>query len=332
MNGDEPVTLSRISSLTILFSFLFSLSQAQGQDLFVLGGATHYIPSGDPSYSWQLEYTEELGEHFSYTVSYLNEGHFPTHHRDGEAAQLRMRTSLLDRRLVLTAGGGPYFYYDTVAARSGGSYSNSHGFAAMYTLAASWRLDNHWLLQARANFVDTANSIDTFSTLVGIGYQLTPSPPSCPPAGESGRISSRNLVTLFIGQTIVNSFASEQSSARSIEYRRSMKNFDWTLAWINEGDNRLIRRNGITTQLWAVKSFFTDRLALGIGGGPYISVDHYHNRENQSNDNRLVSGIVTMTSSYRFYPEWEARISWNRIVTNYNIDTDVLMGGVGYAF
>ena len=43
-------------------------------------------------------------------------------------------------------------------------------------------------------------------------------------------------------------------------------------------------------------------------------------------------GIVTLTTSYRFHPHWGVRASWNRIVTNYNRDTDVILGGIGYRF
>ena len=45
-----------------------------------------------------------------------------------------------------------------------------------------------------------------------------------------------------------------------------------------------------------------------------------------------VSGIVTLTASYRFHPHWDLRTSWYRIVTSYDRDTDVLLGGVGYRF
>jgi hypothetical protein len=48
-------------------------------------------------------------------------------------------------------------------------------------------------------------------------------------------------------------------------------------------------------------------------------------------DERL-SGIVTLTASYRFDPHWFARLSWNRIVTGYDRDTDVILLGGGYRF
>ena len=39
-----------------------------------------------------------------------------------------------------------------------------------------------------------------------------------------------------------------------------------------------------------------------------------------------------MTASYRIGREWTARFSWNRVLSNYDRDTDVLLFGVGYRF
>lgn len=47
---------------------------------------------------------------------------------------------------------------------------------------------------------------------------------------------------------------------------------------------------------------------------------------------RPVSAIATFTASYRLRPQWCLRASWDRIVTNYDRDTDVIMGGIGYRF
>src|SRR6478609_8116872 len=46
----------------------------------------------------------------------------------------------------------------------------------------------------------------------------------------------------------------------------------------------------------------------------------------------FVAGIFTMTASYRIGREWTARFSWNRVLSNYDRDADVLLFGVGYRF
>jgi len=73
-------------------------------------------------------------------------------------------------------------------------------------------------------------------------------------------------------------------------------------------------------------------LSLGAGGGLYFRLDHYENLFNEAYADRNISGIVTLTASYRIGPVWALRASWNRIVTSYNSDTDVLLGGIGYRF
>jgi hypothetical protein len=308
---------------------------AEAQELHGFGGLMQHTEAGERSYSWQLEYQEGLGEHFAYSISYLNEGHVPEHHRDGQMAQLWTRTNLLDRRLSLAAGLGPFRYFDTTAAKAGASYQNDHGWGVAMSLAATWYTADRWLFQLRTNVVETASSIDTISTLIGIGYQLEPPPTRgpLPMASPQRRKTTDNELTVFLGRTIVNSFSSEHSIAAAVEYRHGLWRYvDWTVGWLFEGDNRLTRRNGLTTQLWATRAVLDDRLSLGIGAGPYINVDHYRNPLQTSERTRAISGIVTLTASYRLTPDWALRSSWNRIVTSYNRDTDVILAGVGYRF
>lgn len=309
---------------------------ARAQEFCALGGILQDASGGNSSSAWQLEYRQGLGEHFAFGISYLNEGHVPSHHRDGNSAALWARTSLFDRKLSLEAGAGPYFFYDTTKAEAGASFSDDHGWGAIFSLAATWYTDHRWFFQLRNNWVETFTSIDTFSTLVGIGYQLDPPPapgaiadPEPQPA-----TTTRNELTFFAGQTIVNSFDSQHSTALSLEYRRGLWRYlDWTVAWLHEGDNRLIRRNGIASQLWLVRAFLADRLALGFGGGAYFAIDRYsQSAESQRHDTEEAAAIVTMTGSYRLAPHWDLRTSWNRIVTNYDRDTDVILGGIGYRF
>jgi hypothetical protein len=240
-----------------------------------------------------------------------------------------------DRRLTLAAGAGPFYYFDTLAAKEGASYANDHGWGANISLAATWYTADRWLLQFRSNLIETGGGLDTVSALVGIGYQLeAPTEPGPRPFArpQSEKITS-NEVTAYIGRAIVNSFRSEQSVATAIEYQRNLWRFvDGSVSWIYEGDKRLTRRNGISSQLWLTKDFFDEQLALGFGAGAYYSVDHYQILNGNQEKTRTLSGIVTLTTSYRFHPHWGVRVSWNRIVTNYNRDTDVILGGVGYRF
>ena len=305
------------------------------QEFYVLGGVMETEDSAHNSYSWQLEYMQGLVEHAAFSVSYLNEGHVPSHHRDGTSGQIWARTNLLDRRLSLAAGVGPYYYFDTTAAKAGASFTDDHGWKAMVSLAATWYTDSRWLFQVRSNWVTAGNANDTVSAVAGIGYQLDrpPSPGPLPKEPPQRHRTTDNELTVFIGRTIINSFNSEHSVATSIEYRRGLWQYvDWTVAWLYEGDNHLLRRDGLATQLWAVRDFLDDRLALGIGGGAYFAVDHYAAGRRGTDTSDNLAGIVTLTGSYRIHRHWDVRTSWNRIVTDYNRDTDIILGGVGYRF
>lgn len=321
----------------ILIAVLLIAPQpADAQEFFGLGGVVRSSNAGtdDSSASWQLEYREALGEYFAASISYLNEGHVPAHHRDGHAVQLWTRTDALDRRLSLSVGIGPYYYFDTtIPAGSTGTFTNEHGFGGAFSLAAIWQAQSPWLFQVRTNWVKTFGGMDTVSALAGIGYQLdTPRQPqssASPP--EQREKTTDNEITLFVGRTITNSFESERSTALGIEYRRGLWRYvDWTVSWIYEGDSRLIRRDGLASQLWAVKAFFDDRVALGVGSGAYVAIDRHPDRGQDGH--RSVSAIATFTGSYRLHEHWCLRTSWNRIVTDYDRDTDVIMGGIGYRF
>jgi hypothetical protein len=173
------------------------------------------------------------------------------------------------------------------------------------------------------------------SAVAGIGYQMDQpaAPGSVTKEQSTEKMTTNNEFTLFLGQTIVNSFNSEKSIATSAEYRHGLfKHVDWTVAWLYEGNNELRRRNGMTTQLWAVREFLDDRMAIGFGAGAYFALDHYSKVLRGNVQNRTVSGIVSLTGSYRVNPDWDMRVTWNRVVTNYSSDTDVLLGGIGYRF
>jgi hypothetical protein len=308
---------------------------AIAQEIFGLGGAIQDIGSGGSSYSWQIEYRQALNEYLAASISYLNEGHISSHHRDSHTAQLWAGTRLADRRLSLSVGIGPLYYYDTVPASSDISHVNEHGWGLNSSLAAIWHTDSRWLLQLRSNWIESDSRHDTVSVLVGVGYQLEPSAgpsPSAAISAESQHDRPNELVA-YVGRTIVNSLDSEHSVAVGIEYRRQLSPYlEGSISWLYEGDSRLVRRHGFTGEIWAARYFLDERLGLGIGGGLYFNADRYSHVVEQGDTDRLVSGIVSLTGSFRVTPEWELRTVWHRIVTNYDRDTDVLLGGIGIRF
>jgi hypothetical protein len=321
-------------TVVLVIAVVFAACPVNAQELSGLAGTSDATPARESTYAWQLEYLEGLGEHFAYSLDYLNEGHITAHHRDGDAILIWGRRDFFDRHLALGAGVGPYYYFDTLQAGTN-SYNNDHGWGAMVSYTATWYTAERLFYQVRLNWVYTDNrSFDTRSLLFGFGYQLAP-PSSTGPlnnAPPQREDTTKNEVTVFYGNTILNSFGSEPANSCVIEYRRHLSRYvDWTLSYLYEGENDNFGRSGVTSQLWFGRSFFSDHLSVGFGAGGYATLE-YRNAQAHNDSDTFLSGIVTMTTSYRFLPQWSVRISWNRIVTNYNADADGILVGIGYHF
>jgi hypothetical protein len=321
--------------LLLILAMLLTSGAAHAQELLFLGGNSKERSLSETTYAWAIEYAHGLSNNTFVTFAWHNEGHLEDHHRDGPAVQFWGHIDLLDQHLSLVLGAGPYSYFDTAQAAQGASYNNDHGLGMIYSAGLNWYTRSRWFLQLRANHIETDSDVDTSALLLGVGYQLT-TPSGVGPrtiAPPFKKKTTNNEITFFVGRTILNSFSSESSTASAIEYRRGLNDYlDWTVAWLHEGAHHIIRRNGVTSQLWLVRAFVNDRLMLGIGAGGYFVVNkEQHASNSEGNDERL-SGILTTTASYRFNPQWFARLSWNRIMTGYDRDTDVILTGIGYRF
>ncbi len=288
--------------------------------------------------AYQLEYMEGLGENFAWSVSYLNQGHFIDHHRDGNAVNLWLRTNQFNRHLSLAVGAGGVFYYDTIIPAAPAPASDFHGWGTMVNAAAMWYTDSRFIFQVRGSWIRGGSSFDTLSALAGIGYQLDrpekPGPVAWAPAEI--RDTNDNEVTVFGGQTVVNipsSGNSGRSAALCLEYRRRLPWYlEFSTGALYEGRNDLIDRYGLTTELWLAKSFFNEHLALSAGGGAYFAEDERRDPAVIRSSGIFISEIASLSGSYRLTPHWAIRATWDRIITSYSRDTDLFLGGIGYRF
>lgn len=311
----------------------FYAAPADAQEFSVLAGSLW--GGGDRSYAWAFDYQEGLSEHTALGFTWYNEGHIPDHHRDGQAVQFWGRMPLENRRFVLSAGVGPYRYFDTVPAAEGRGYSNTHGWGVLMSVRAAYYTSHRWIAQLQLNRAQVFSGPDTTSVMFGVGYQLDA--PGTPGPRDAALLRTRNVtnneVTAMLGETILNSRSSPSTLGGSIEYRRGLTRLvDWTATWLYEGAKQGIRRNGIASELWLTRAFLDDKLTLSAGAGGYFAVNQ-RTREGQpgAGDGRL-SGIVSISASYRLSDRWLTRITWNRVVTRYDRDTDVIQAGVGYRF
>ncbi len=303
------------------------VQRAAAQALVVYGGIGKQENVAERAIPWSVEYTERLVGPFDAGLLYSNQGHYEGHHRDGIGLQLWLRSPRFGP-FSLAAGAGPFYYFDTVRDGADG-YANLHGTGVIYTVEGQWQFHRRWFAAIRGNHAHTRKSFDTNAVLVGLGYRwesaLTESRP------EDGLPVARHEVDVLLGRTVVNSFASQHSVAAALEYRRSVRHWlDWSVAVLHEGDTRVIRRNGVASQLWLVRRAHDDRVALGVGLGPYIAIDRHDPVEVQGRGERL-AGLVSLSASYRFTPRWNVRATWHRVLADYDRDTDVF-AGIGYGF
>jgi len=320
----------RPRALSLLLPLLSA--PALAQEVYALGGAQYTHSLDELTYSFAYEYQQNLSEHFTGTFTWLNEGHVTAHHRDGYSVQLWTRWPNLPRTLVVSAGLGPYRYYDTTYGSPGvGGVTDAHGWGVLYSLAAQWYFRVPWVLQMRYNRARTPNSIDTDTLQIGIGYQFDPATrpgPVVPAASYPFTSPERNEVTLMAGNSVQNNFQSPHGVAWALEYRRRLNPYiDATATYLDEGDTHVVKRRGVALQGWLTREFLAHRASVGVGGGFYFARD-----QDQRGARTEGLGLLTMAAAYRFTEHVATRLHWYRTLTINGRDTDVVLLGLAYAF
>jgi hypothetical protein len=322
--------MRRTLVLVLLLGLIALPGPVLSQEVFIRFGDTRETggTAASQTYSYGVSYFQGFGENLAWSVGYLNEGHFPNHKRDGLDFQGWARLNVLDRRLSLGVGAGPYLYWDTVLGSTTAVYTDQHGVGAVFSAAANWYTDSRFIIQGKVNYVVTPNSIDTLSATIGVGYQLdkptTPGPltgPSPAPAQDL-----KDEITFFGGRTVTNAGKDAATGMESLQYRRNLApHIDWTIGWLNE--HHPVSRTGPVTEIWAGRTFVDDRFGLEIGLGPYVGYD-YHGAYNATR----LSWLASLSGSIRFTEHWLLRGTWDRVTTNNDRDTDIFMAGIGYRF
>lgn len=290
------------------------------------GGLNHQ------TYAWQLEYRQNLLPWLAASEGWVNEGHVPGHHRDGSATQLWLKLPFSWDELDFSVGGGAYSYFDTQG--TGDASRDVHGMGTILSAAVTGDLDERAFWRVMYQRITPRADFQTNTATVGFGVWLGQGTRH-QPVPDSNPVTEQEF-TVYGGQTVVNTLASEKGVAYAAEFRTGvLPHVDWTLSYINEGDPRVIRRNGLATQIWPVNAFFDRRLAVGIGVGLYGYLDRKHPSETTVLGLRhppALAGLVTPTISYRLSDHWLVRLNWNRVVSNYDRDADLFMLGLGCRF
>lgn len=306
----------------------------QAQELAVSGGylTTERFRKSYPA--WQVDYQQDFSKHFMGSIAYINEGHRPGHHRDGNATELWFRLPADQGRLAFAFGAGVYDNYDTQPTPAGGSV-NVHGTFPIFSASATGFLSHRIFYRASVNQIVPAHDPSVTTGLFGVGVWFgreekpTPGEMGHAPA-EKGYVTGKE-VALFAGQSVVNTLFSQQARAYAAEFRRGLgSHIDGTVSAIYEGDPEIVRRSGVAMQAWAVNHFFSQRVSLGLGIGPYLYIDRKHPRAGNPRSEAALAPLVSLTFGAHVAEHWLTRVTWDRVTSSYNRDSDIFLWGLGY--
>ena len=327
-------------SFVALLGLFFSLLLPAGaQEFSVLAGGTTARGFADPSYSWSLEYRQGLKGPLEASFTWINEGHFDGHHRDGVAAEAWYDFGPFLPAWSFSVGAGAYYFFDT-QPRPGGESADLHAYAPIFSAALKYHFTDRWFVHAAANEILPLHDIRTLTAAVGLGYYFGPvrgrlrgSPlPGLREMAALPKDTTPNELTLFAGPSRVNTLFRTGSTALAAEYRRGLgPHFDASVLFLHEGDPQTVRRRGLAFQGWIVSTFpEVDDLEFGLGLGPYLNIDTKHPRPGQPTASPAISFLLAPTISWKLRTNLLARITWERVVTSYNRDADVWLVGLGY--
>lgn len=329
----SPVKLGQFLPSLVL-GLLCAGVNLPGQELSFLSGAMSTQHNSQSSYTWQIDYRQDFYKNFAASIAVINEGHVPGHHRDGTAWEVWGRLPFDNDRFDFSLGLGAYYYFDTEQLPNGDS-ADVHGTAPIYSLSATGYLSNRWFLRLMLNNISPSKDIKVNTAALGVGYWFgrdkKPTPGKLGDVPAEKTFVTSNELTLFGGQSVVNTFLSESAYAYALEFRRGLiPHLDWTASAIHEGDPKIVRRSGFALQLWPVNTFFNDRITVGVGIGPYIYLDHKHPANLVSKIPGAIAPLASLTVSARLSGNWRARLVWDRVMSNYNRDADIFLLGIGY--
>ena len=307
---------------------LFLVTPVYAQEISLSAGMAGNIASRDKTYSFQIEYLRMVTETLAWSISLINEGHLSDDHRDGLTFQLWEKLSVTDHFFV-KGGLGPYFFMDSKDLTNT-HYRHEHGLGGVFSLGLEWDATEAFSIQLRTNWIITNNAFNSNTLLLGFGFKTDSSPKSS--QSEYKRWSGhQNAVTPFIGFLSSNNNDTGNPIAWGLEYRHDFRYASWSVLAMDEGDEDNFHRRGIATQLWFSDSFCNGRLVFGLALGPYVA-QNVHRDRLTGKDGTILAGIVTLGVSYLLSPGWALRFNWNRVITDYNRDTDVFLIGPSFFF
>ncbi len=306
--------------------------ELHAQELSTLYGGTQTTSFKQSNYSYQIGYRQDFTQNIAASLEWLNEGHISTHKRDGYAFEGWFSLPLADNHFSISAGAGLYDYFDTQRQGANG-FVDVHGTAPIYSLTATYYSDDRWFARFALNQVAPTHDIHVNTASVGVGYWLGKG--ERPAKGNFGdppgaEFVTANEFTIFGGKSIENTYSDALTDAVAVEYRHGLlPHLDGTISYIYEGNPKVIRRNGAALQVWPVNAFNNGRFTVGMGFGIYAALDQRNISQVKAHHMPAISPLVSPTFSVRLSDQWVIRGVFNRVVSDGQADSDVLLLGLG---
>jgi hypothetical protein len=312
--------------------FLLGVSRVSAGELDGFDGRLRSTSSDSMTYTWGLEYREPLTENFSAGFTWLNEGHLPSTHRDGQALQLLWHSRSDAEGLVFEGGIGPYRYYDTHSLSAGSDFEDKHGWGVLASGSVDWYFKNQWFTFVRLNETLVTGKYGTTGLAAGVGYKFPAKFDLLPDPGGSihSEVAARprwEIDGLF-GERIGNTEHSETGGSEALGARFHLSDH-FTASFTNIGGQGTLLgwRDGFAFQLW-LEEQLTRRFEVGVGAGGFL-VSSDDNVSDASSPSSLAI-MVSVSMAYSLSSRWIARVIWDRIGTGDDHDADIVQMGVGY--
>ena len=324
-----------LTSALLSWAGLWSSQSAHAGELDGFDGRLESNNSDAKTYTWGLEYREPLTDHLAASFAWLNEGHLPNNHRDGQTVQLWWHTRKDPLGLVFEGGIGPYRYYDTHALNPDPEFRDVHGWGAVASAAVDWYFASHWFSFLRVNEISASDKYSSTSLVVGAGYRFASKLDLSHSDATSEGSDGTGTMPLWeidgmMGERIANTRHSEAGLAESLNVSRALsEHFAASITFISGQDTTLNWRDGFAAQLW-LQQRLTSHLRVAVGAGGFIVSEDDSIKDASAPSNLAV--MVSVSVAYSITPRWITRVVWDRIGTGDDHDCDILLLGAGYMF
>jgi len=332
--SERVLCAAAFALLVLQFGCIRTIPSARAGELDGFDGRLESNNTDAKTYSWGLEYRELLSDHFNASFVWLNEGHLPNNHRDGQAVQLWWHSSKDPLGLVFEVGAGPYRYYDTHTLEPDPNFHDAHGWGGLASASADWYFANHWFTFLRVNEVQASDKYSSTAIVLGAGYRFASRCDLSPATGDWAGSGSPSgplwEIDGLVGERVGNTTHSETGMSEEISARRKLSDhFLVSVSYIAGQGTLLDWRDAFAAEIW-LEQQLTSHLGVAVGAGGFIvsQDDSLTNASSPAN----VAVIISVSVAYSLTPRWLTRVVWDRIGTGDDHDADILQFGVGYTF